>query len=507
MVNVAAEFGLLAGLCRNPDVYFNLQQHLSVNDFTNKANQQFYTVLQRLLMNSTGQLVVTQAGLLAEASALGLKKFYEDCRDGELIDACLEHISTSADTNRAFVQVKRETVRRAYQGSLKQLGKYLGDTTDETSEIINKVDSSLLDLSNKLQGVVDDEIIHLPERARAIIMDLAEHPGELGVDIGFPIWQRSIGGLRNGSVTFLAATAKAGKSQIGMRAAVELSNYLPVLYCDSELNEMAQGVRAYGMYSEINYEILETGYWKSDRDKILRDGYDATFATQCNLARTILEDEHEWAEFQSRKIYYKQMTGMTAREMLPFLRRWVMQQVGIDNQTRQARCLIIWDYIKLARIDEVKAAGVGAHDVLADTCMALHDFAEEFNLPILAFGQTNRNMDKDLHMIAGAKKITELVDSISLFYKKDADDLAKAPGQGTHEIHNLGSRYGRGVSTHINVEADLGIGKFKELGVATFAPPPSVAPAKGGKGQVVGVVAPGQTIAAGQMVSITNKTP
>jgi replicative DNA helicase len=477
MANKAAEFGLLAGLCHNPDVFFNIQQHLSVNDFTDKVHKTFFVVLQRLLMNSNDDLVVTQPGLIAEATALGFKHFYETCRDGELIEACLEHKSTKSDTGRAFVQVKCESTKGSYRQSLRALLKYVDETTDGTNDIINKIDTTLIDLSNKLQGVVDDEIILLPRKAHDIILDLAEHPGELGVDIGFPIWQRSIGGMRNGSVTFLAATAKAGKSQIAARAAVELSRYMPVLYCDSELNEIAQSVRSYGMFSEINYEILETGYWKSDINSIVRDGYDRTFATQCGLARQTLEDEDMWAEFKSRKLYYKKMTGMTAREMIPFMRRWVMQHAGLDTQTRQARCLIIWDYIKLARIDEVRAAGVGAHDVLGDTCMALHDFAEEFNLPILALGQTNRQIDKDLGMIAGAKKIVELVDSVSIFHKKDATDLVQSPN-GSHELHNLASRYGKGVSTHIDVDADLSIGKFKELGVAKFVmPAPAPAPA------------------------------
>lgn len=493
MGNVAAEFALLGGLCRNPDVYFNIQQHLSVDDFTSKAHQKFFIVLQRLLLNTQGDLTVTQAGLLAEASALGIKDFFETTRDGELIDACLEYEATKADTGRAFLQVKRESVKSGYGGMLKKLERYLDETSDETSDIINHVDTALINLSNKLQGVVDDEIIHLPDRALTVIEDLADHPGELGVDIGLPTWQRAIGGLRNGSVTFIAATAKAGKSQLGARAAVELSRVMPVLYCDSELNEIAQSVRAFGMHAEVNYEILETGYWKSDPNKIIRDGYDKTFATQCQLARQVIEDPDIRAEFRSRKLYYKKMTGMTAREMLPFLRRWVMQNVGIDKETRRARCLIVWDYIKLARVDEVKSMGVGAHDILGDACMALHDFAEEFNLPILAFGQTNRSMDKDLNMVAGAKKIVELVDSITLWHKKDADDLVRAPN-GTHEMHILASRYGKGVSTHIDVSADLGIGKFKELGVAKLLPttpqnPPPVAgpttqggPRKAGQG-------------------------
>lgn len=479
MSNVAAEFGLLAGLCRNPDTYFDIQQYLSIDDFTSRAHRDFFIVLQRLLMNSQQQLVVTQQGLLAEASTLGLKDFYTVCGDGELIEACLTHTASKEDTMRSFSQVKRESVKRQYNELCKQNIKYLGETADSTNDIITKIDSGLISLGNKLQGVVSDEIINLPERAQNIIMDLAARPGELGVDIGFPIWQRSIGGIRNGAVTFIAATAKAGKSQIGARGAVELSKYIPVLYCDSELNEISQSVRAFGMFSEINYEILETGYWKCDYHKILADGYDKTFALQCKTARPILEDPKMWESFKKRELFYKKMTGMTAREMIPFLRRWVMQHVGMDKDSRSPRCLIIWDYIKLARIDEVQKMGVGAHDILGDTCSALHDFAEEYNLPILAFGQTNRQIDKDINMIAGAKKIVELVDSVSLWRRKDPDDLVVDPN-GTHEIHQLVSRYGKGVSTYINVQADLGIGKFKELGVANpRAPAPAPAQQNG----------------------------
>lgn len=465
MSNVAAEFGLLAGLCHHPDVYFTIQQHISVDDFSSKLHKDYFIVLQRLIMNSKQQLVISQPLLLAEATSIGLKDFYTACNNGEFIESCLSHATSEADTLKYFAQVKRESVKRLYMEMLRQNAKYITDTSDDTGEIITKVDTNLMNLGNKIQGVVNDEIINLAQQSKEVIFDLANRPGELGVDIGLPIWQRSIGGIRNGSVTFIAATAKAGKSQFGVRGALELSKYMPVLYCDSELNEIAQSVRAAGMFHEINYEILETGYWKCDQGKIIADGYDRTFALQCKTARTTLEDPKTWEKFGKYELYYKKMTGMTAREMIPFLRRWVMQHVGIDKQSRSPRCLIVWDYIKLARIEEVKAMGVGAHDVLGDTCGALHDFAEEFNLPILAFGQTNRQIDKDINMIAGAKKIVELVDSVSLFHKKDADDLIVDP-VGTHAIYQLVSRYGKGVSTYINVQADLSIGKFKELGVA-----------------------------------------
>ena len=465
MNNIAAEFNLLAGLSQNPSLYFSIQQYLSVDDFYDKTHKDYFIVLQRLLLKSDTNLIVNKPLLLAEATTIGFKNFYETCRNGEFIDACQEHKCNDKDTLNAFAQVKRETIKRSYNSFLKQKSKYLNDTTDSTSDIINTIDNGLLELSNKLQGSIDDEIINLTNKTEKIIQDLAHSPGEIGLNINMPIWQKVIGGLRNGSITFIAATSKCGKSQLGMRAAIDASQDIPVLYCDSELNETAQSVRAFGMFTGINYEILETGYWKLDYKDILSKGYDKTFATQCQIAKTMIEDNATWEKFKNKKLWYKKITGMTAREALPFLKRWVMQNVNLKKDNYTPRCLIVWDYIKLSRIDEIIKTGAGAHDVIGDTCMALHDFVEEFNIPMLAFGQTNRQINISIDMIAGAKKIVELVDSVSLIRKKDTDDLVKDP-VGTHNIHILATRYGRGLDVPINIKADLSIGKFEELGIS-----------------------------------------
>ena len=61
--NIAAEFGLLAGLCHHPDFLFQIQQFLSVDDFTIKAHRHFFIVLQRLILNSKDSIVITNASL------------------------------------------------------------------------------------------------------------------------------------------------------------------------------------------------------------------------------------------------------------------------------------------------------------------------------------------------------------------------------------------------------------------------------------------------------------
>lgn len=467
MTNTPAEFNLLAGLIHNPELYFELAEFLSVDDFSQHGHKQLFIVLQRLIMDLNGKtLVVLQGDLLAKAAELNLRNFHSDCNDGELLTSCYQHKASSSDTVRAFNQVKRETVKRSLVGEMRSSAKYLQETEDPIDRMIAHVEDGLINANNKLQGATESPIIHLAPRALEIIEELSESPGQLGLDIGLPTWQRGIGGIRNGAVTFIAASTGQGKSQLGIRAAIEIAKLgLPVLVCDSELNELAQSVRVFGQFTGINYEILETGYWKANQQAILNDGYDQTFVNECQLAARNIRDENLRSQFKSLPIYYQSINGMSARDALPFLRRWVMQHVGIDNDGRVPRCLIVWDYVKLAHISEVKTAGVGAHDLIGADCAALHDFAEKYNLPIIAFGQTNRNIDENIDCIAGAKKIAELSDSVSLFKRKTPDEMQRDPS-GTHIMKVFKARYGKGIQTHVNLQGDLSIGKFTDMGVS-----------------------------------------
>jgi uncharacterized protein YqeY len=465
--NTAAEFHLLSALCQHPDLYFEISEFLSTSDFTQKAHKHFFIVLQRLLLDADAEndILVTEGQLLAKAAELNIKDFYTTCDNGELIRACIQQTCSRADVIKSFKQVKRETVRRTLTAEAKDIVNYLDDTDDAIDKVITTVEDRILSTSNKLQGATESPIIHLTKEALDILEDLAEHPGELGLHIGLPTWQKGIGGIRNGAVSFIASSTKMGKSQMGVRAAIEAAKMgIPALICDSELNKLAQSVRAFGQFAEINYEILETGYWKSTEDNIRAAGYNETFVHECKIAKKNIQNENIRKIFKDLPIYYHSINSTTAREALPFLRRWIMQHVGVNPDSRVPRCLIVWDYVKLARVEEVRHIGVGAHDILAADCSALHDFAEKYNLPILAFGQTNRQIDESLDCIAGAKKITELCDSVSLYKEKSPEEL-NMDSAGSHLMKVFVTRYGKGIKTHINLDVDLSIGKFIDLGV------------------------------------------
>lgn len=468
MSNIAAEFSLLAGLCRHPEVYFDISEFLSTDDFSQKAHKQFFIVLQRLLMDCDykAEIFVTEAELLAKAAELSISDFYTTCDEGELIRACMLHTCEKADVVQSFKQVKKETVKATLKSETKDIMAYLDDTPDDIDSIIGYVEDKLIATNNRLQGVTENPVVHLASRAIDIVQDLADNPGELGVDIGLPTWQRAIGGIRNGAMTFVAAQTKAGKSQLAVRAAIEVARCgIPVLICDSELDEVSQSVRLIGQAMEADYEVWETGAWKKSVEELQAEGYDRTFIRQCEVAKNNFENTEVIKACSSLPVYYHSINGMNARDSIAFLRRWVMQHVGVDLESRVPKCLIVWDYIKLADINEVRTYGVGPHEILAADCTALHNFASKYNLPILAFGQTNRQLDTSLDCIAGAKKIAELSTSVSIYREKDETDLLTFPN-GSHMLRTLVTRYGRAVKTHIDLDADLSIGKFKDLGVA-----------------------------------------
>ncbi len=128
-------------------------------------------------------------------------------------------------------------------------------------------------------------------------------------------------------------------------------------------------------------------------------------------------------------------------------------------------CQSIYDYIKLATLTDVRN-GVAEWQQHGVNVSSLHDMMKKYNVPCLAFGQTNNEIDDGFKCVAGGKRISENVTSITHFKKKTEDERS-IDGSGTHMIRVFGTRYGSGTADgHINIEADLSIGDFVELGMS-----------------------------------------
>lgn len=466
MSNIAAEKILLAGLAAHPDKLFEYVEYLSDEDFTHAATNMTFQALRSLVVNKESK-TVTKAKLVAEAKALGHQNYLSVTKNGEWIDEMLGEAVDAQELDNYFQAVKRQTLLSAYAQSFSDMKDYVTTTQDPILKVIGNVEESILG-NVFLLDRGENQMVPLSKDIWSFIENLADNPGHVGVDLGYPAWQERVGQIRNGAITFVAATAKAGKSQFALRAALMAAykSNLPVLLCDSELNHNDQRIRLAGMMARVPYQYIETGFWKLTPDQLRAKGVtDENVILQIQDAGKRLRDPELRRRVDALPISYQSISGMDMKEVIPHIRRWLLSTVKPDRKTMTPQCLIVYDYIKLARIDEVLRGAAEWQQHGVNVAM-LHDLMKKYNVPCLAFGQTNNEIDEGFKCIAGGKRISENVTSIS-YLKRKTDEELSFDGTGSHLVKIFGARYGSAIhSGHINFDTDLSMGEFKELGVS-----------------------------------------
>lgn len=468
MVNVASEKLLISGLLRHQDSFFEYTQYLDLDDFSSQPARMTYESLRSLFLNKEADKI-SKAKLVSEAKSLGHGNYVSVVDDGAWLDEVLAESITVQELGQHFLEVKRHSLIKKYTNATRDVHKYLQSTSDSLSQIITRVEDSIVGQVTMLDRG-ETSIKLLTNDARSRIESLADDPGHLGLDIGYPIWQARVGQIRNGSITFVVGTTGSGKSQLGLRAGLTTAHKLrlPVLLLDSELNSNDQLVRVVAMLAKIPYEIIETGYWKLSEAELRSEGItDQAELDKIKEYGSRLKDDRFWQIAESLPIDYMSVSGLGVQEAIPHIRRWLLTKVKPDRSAKHPQCLIVYDYIKLATLDEIGGGRVAEWQMHGLNVAALHDLITKYNVPCIAFGQTNNEIDEGIKCVAGGKRISENVTSVSYFKRKTEDERA-FDSNGSHLAKIFKARYGRGTpNSYINFNVDLSCGNFRELALGT----------------------------------------
>lgn len=468
MANVSAEKVFLAGVIRHPDKFFDFVEYLDEDDFKHSATKMTFEAIRSLYVNKEAQKI-TKSKLVAEAKALGHSNYLSATKNGEWIDELLAEEVSEHEVDSHYIEVKRQSLKEDYKDVFSDMRDYVSTTTDPLSIMIGTVEDAV---TSKVQNLDKGEhaIVDMREGFREFLEELAENPGQMGLDIGYPIWQERCGQIRNGTITFLVGTTGSGKSQFGMRAAVSAARKgLPVLYLDSELNQQDQWIRIAAMVAKVPSDIVESGFWKLSETELrsegVSDNQDVANILACGRR---LRDPRLWEIIDKMPIYYQSITGLDVSEVIPHMRRWLLTHVKPDRETRTSQCLMVYDYIKLVLTNEIRSGKLQEWQQHGLNVSHLHDFTKKYNIPMIAFGQTNNELDSlGIKCVAGGKRISENVGSVSYFKRKSDAELAQ-DGNGTHMMRLFKARYGKGLwEGYINFDADLSQGHFIELDIGS----------------------------------------
>lgn len=468
MSNIAAEKILLAGLVSHPERLFDYLDYLSDDDFQHSATKLTFEALCSLMLSKETK-TITKSKLVAEAKSLGHQNYLSVTRDGQWIDELFSEVIEEHELTEHFLAVKRESLKNKYKQSFEEASNYLTTTADPLSVMIGKVEDSVISQVRSLDRGENAPVL-LTKDIFKFIDKLADDSGNLGIDLGYPIWQDRIGQFRNGSLTLVVATAKAGKSQFALRAVLNAARKgLPVWLGDSELNKNDQQIRLIALMARVPFQYIETGFWRMTPDQIRNHGVtdEQVISHIVECGRRLIDPEFR-ERVSKLPITYQSISGMDIPEVIPHLRRWILKDVKPDRETKNAQCLVVYDYIKLSTMSDLKQnKNIAEWQMHGINVAALHNLMKKYNIPGIAFGQTNNEIDDGIKCVAGGKRISENVTSVS-YLKRKSEDERSFDGNGSHYMKTFVTRYGAGTPVgHINFNADLSCGDFQEISMST----------------------------------------
>ncbi len=373
------------------------------------------------------------SSILSASTEIGLNNILGQKKEAEHLQAILS-LRVNKDNIRKFAQkVRKLEIARLLQQNLEEAQDKLSTIKgDETiTHILGIAEDSILDLSGLLQDS-DDAPETIGKGLEDYLKYLGENPvQQIGISTGFPAYDQSIGGgLRPGTINIIAARSKVGKSICGGNMGYHVATKgIPILNLDTEMTKEDHTTRTVAMVSEVGITDIETGKFAQKPD--------------------ILEKVNRASQkIKNVPYYHKSIAGRPLEDQLAIMRRWMIKEVGLNDDGTAKPCVIIYDYLKLMNSQEI-GKDMAEYQVLGFMMTTLHNFAVRYRVPILAFMQLNRDgiTKEDTATASGSDRIIWLCSNFTILkYKSDEEVSDDGEKNGNRKLVPVIARHGEGLN-------------------------------------------------------------
>jgi hypothetical protein len=152
-------------------------------------------------------------------------------------------------------------------------------------------------------------------------------------------------------------------------------------------------------------------------------------------------------ELKSVRLFYKSIAGKPFEEQLAIMRRWILKEVGLNDDGTAKPCVIFYDYLKLMDTQGM-SQDLKEYQVLGFMMTSLHNFAVRYQVPIVGFIQLNRDgiTKESTDTASGSDRIIWLCSNFTIFKRKSDEEIAEdGPTSGNRKLVPLVSRHGGGL--------------------------------------------------------------
>jgi len=428
----SAERAILAGICSYSDeAYYDVADIIQETSFTIDSNTIIFKCLKKICESGSNN-TIDIASIYSTAKELNLDHVLLKKEEAQHLKAIIDFPVSLENVRKFAAKIRKLEIARLLRQQLEIAQDKILDVTgsEPISSIIGLAEDSIFNFTSLL-----NDTDNAPEKIGKSLDDYIKNletnkVDQIGIPTGFPIYDQSIGGgLRKGTVNVIAARPKTGKTLLSDNMSTNIAKIgLPILNMDTEMTKEDHINRILAMMTEIEINDIETGKFSESTDKKLKISQAAE-------------------NIKDMKIYHKSIAGKPFEDQLAIMRRWLVKEVGLNDDGTAKDCVIFYDYLKL-----MDSAGISQdmkeYQVLGFMMTSLHNFAIRYKVPIVAFVQLNRDgiTKESTDTASGSDRIIWLCSNFTIFKRKSDEEIAEdGPNNGNRKLVPLISRHGGGL--------------------------------------------------------------
>lgn len=443
---------IVGGLLKHPDVYAEVANYLSLEDFHFDLNSSLFSLQKQALDNKE---TIDKTILATRLKNLGIG-FKDNVDPQEYI---MEGLAMVQATPKSIIQAVKDlkliTCRRNFCEVADNIKKKMlkgGNMSYE--EITSFVDKELYSKMNAWYSASD--AVDLFETMYDRIEELGNNPrDDMGLQTPYPCYNAAYGGFRNGNIYVFAARPKQGKTSFLDATAFHIANNtkgpdgkikkIPTLILDTEMQSEEIQERILSMLSGVPTWYITTGNWRKvpEYEKKIRAAWKQIGNTPGSTLRNYA-------------LFHEYVINTPIEQIVNKIKRWYYTKVGRGNQA-----LLVYDYIKLT--GETTSDHNKEHQVIGEKVNTLKELiGKDVTAPMMTAVQINRQGvgDKgkdDSSVISLSDRVLWFASQVSIFRRKTAEEIQEETTRfGTHKLINIESRWqGKDAAGHLDYVKDL----------------------------------------------------
>ena len=442
--DAAAERAVLAGLCKfGQDAYLEVADIITESTFTVDSNVVVYKCLKTIFDREEAATSMDVASIFSAAEQLGLSSVIQKKEEVQHLKAIID-FPVNLDNVRKFgAKIRKLEITRLLRKQLDGANDKLLDVngTESIGSILAVAEDAVFDCTNVLNDT-DNKPETIGSDIDEYVKDLVVNKvDQVGIPTGFHAYDQAIGGgLRKSTVNVIAARPKTGKTLLSDNMGFYIDSQLkiPVLNMDTEMTKEDHINRVLAMMTEVEINEIETGKF-------------AEIPAKKEKIKAAMK------ELKDTPYYHKSIAGKSFEDQVSIMRRWLVKEVGLNDDGTAKDCVVFYDYLKLMDTQGM-SADLKEYQLLGFMMTQLHNFASKYKIPIMAFIQLNRDgiTKESTDTASGSDRIIWLCSNFSIFKRKSSEEISEdGSDNGNRKLVPLISRHGGGLDDNDYINCNM----------------------------------------------------